>query len=305
MRIIMDLKNRRLRILNFTSYSLNGAVASIILQAYYPSCTTVFASYKRQEEIMRRVLEAHKEFDAVIFTNFAPTQYREAYLNAKVPVIIFDHHENANWWKTKNQEKSKPFHVNREYSGALMVYLYYIRFMADLERFEDIAKIADDFELWKLKDFRSFHFNTLFWKAGNMTQFMHRWSKGGSFALTEDEKTILKEHVENWKKFYEELPQYPLEFNGRFVTTVDYFAEISKQMDMEGVNYFLVYNPKSSYITIRSCNALINCEEVLGDLKVFSASSKVGVIPCPDIEAAKKIMVQVENAVKAHLPKDK
>lgn len=297
----MDLKNRNLRILNFTSYSLNGAISAIILKHYYPRCDTFFASYKKQDELLRRFIEAKKSYDCVVFTNFAPTQSREAFLNAGVPFVIFDHHENANWWKSTN---NRDFHVNQDYSGAMMVYMYYVRMMADLDCFKDLAIIADDFELWKLKDFRSFHFNTLFWKAPSMTAFMTRWKNGGPFALTEDEKTCLKNHVQNWKKFYEELPQYPLEFNGRFITTNEYFAEISKQMDLEGVNYFIIYNPKSNYITIRSCNALINCAEVLGDLQVFSASSNVGVIPCSDIETAKKILVQVENAVNAHLPKE-
>lgn len=300
----MDLKNRNLRILNFTSYSLNGAVSSILLKAYYPHCDTFFVSYRKPEDMIKRYNEAPGRYDVVIFTNFAPTTSREVFLNGKTPIVIFDHHENANWWKMKNQDKSKPFHVNQEYSGSVMVYMYYKRWMADMERFKDIAFIADDFELWKLKDIRSFHFNTLFWKSESAYAFMKRWSRGGEFALTQTEKDILTEHVRDWKLYYESLAQLEMSFNGRFITANEYHSEISKQMDMEGVNYFMVYHPKSHYITIRSCNALVDCREVLGDLKVFSASSNVGVIPCQDANEAKMICVRVENAVKAHLPKD-
>ena len=297
----MDLKNRNLRILNFTSYSLNGAISSIILKNYYPNCDTFPFSYRKPEEAIRRYLEAYGNYDVVIFTNIAPLTSRETFTNGKLPVVIFDHHENANWYKTLG---NPDYHVNQDYSGAMMVYMYYRRFMADLERFEDLAKIADDFELWKLKDFRSFHINTLFWKADGIYSFIKRWFKGGPIALTEGEKKMLSEHVEAWKKFYEELPQLEMEFNGRFITANEFHSEISKQMDLEGVNYFLVYHPKSNYITIRSCNELINCKEVLGDLQVFNASSKVGIIPCNDVNYVKTIITQVERAVKAHLPED-
>lgn len=298
----MDLKNRNLRVLNFTSYSLNGAIASTILQAYYKRCDTFPMSYRKPEETLRRYLEAPGNYDVVIFTNIAPLTSRENYHKGKTPVVIFDHHENANGWK--NFENPN-YHVNQDYSGAKMVYMYYRRFMADLERFEDLAKIADDFELWKLKDFRSFHFNTLFWKAGSFYEFMQRWSNGGPLALTKGEKDILSKHVEAWKKFYEELPQLELEFNGRFITANEFQSEISKQMDLEGVNYFMLYYPKSNYITIRSCNALVNCKEVLGDLQIFNASSKVGVIPCNDPNQVKIVISQVERAVKAHIIENK
>ena len=297
----MDLRDRKLRILNFTSWSVNGAISSVILKAYYPSCKTVFMSYRKPDEMTRTMIEESDKIDVVIFTNIAPTQSREYVKNFNKPVVIFDHHENANWWKSLG---NKDYHVNQDYSGAMMVYMYYKRWMADIERYETIATLADDFELWKLKDPRSFHFNTLFWKAESPYAFMKRWSSGGNLALTQSEKDLLSAHVKEWKKFYEELPQLKLGFNGRMTTANEYHAEISKQMDLEGVNYFLVYHPKSNYITLRSCNALINCREILEKMNVFTAQSNVGVIPCRNLEEAKAICAQVEKNVLAHVPKE-
>ncbi len=298
----MNLKDRNLKVLNFTSWSMNGAIASVILKAYYNRCDTHFVSYRKQEELTSKFLEAKGKYDVVIFTNFAPTVNRETYLRSNIPFVIFDHHENANWWKTTG---NPDFHVNQEYSGAMMVYMFYKRWMADLDRYEDLANIADDFELWKLKDVRSFHFNTLFWKSNSVYDFIKRWSKGGKLALTQEERDILTEHVRDCKLYYESLMQLNLEFNGRFITANEYHAEISKQMDLDGVNYFMIYHPKSNYITLRSCTALIDCKEVLGDLQIYTASAGVGVIPCKTIEEAKKICTYVENAIKRHIPAEK
>lgn len=295
----MNWKNRNLRILNVTSYSMNGAVASIILKKYYNRCDVLFASYRKQDELLKRFMENKDRYDAIIFTNFAPTQYREGFLSSGLPIAIFDHHENAMWWKNRG---SPDFHVNKDYSGAMMVYMYFKRWAADLERYEDLANLADDFERWVLKDARSFHLNTLFWKSESVYKFIDRWSCGGRLALTEDEKAILTEHVKGWKKYYEELDQLELPWNGRFITSCDYLSEISKQMDNEGVNYFMVYHPKSNYITLRSCNALLNCEEVLRDIQVYSASSKVGVVSCRGSDEAKRVCDTVTKSILSHIP---
>jgi hypothetical protein len=295
----MQLRDRNLRVLNFTSWSLNGAIASVILKAYYKNCKTIFMSYRKSDEMTRAMIEDGDKIDVVIFTNIAPTQSRDFVKNFKKPVVIFDHHENANWWKTLG---NKDYHVNQDYSGAMMVYMYYKRLMIDLERYEEIAFLADDFELWRLTDPRSFHFNTLFWKAESPYIFMKRWSCGGKLALTQTERDILSEHVRDWKLYYESLSQLQLGFNGRMVTANEYHAEISKQMDLEGVNYFLVYHPKSKYITLRSCTALIDCKEILSKMNVFTAQSNVGVIPCKTIEEARNICIQVEQNVLRHVP---
>jgi hypothetical protein len=114
---------------------------------------------------------------------------------------------------------------------------------------------------------------------------------------------MLTEHVRDWKLYYESLAQLSLEFNGRFITTNDYHAEISKQMDIEGVNYFMIYHPKSNYVTFRSCNALIDCKEILGSMQVYTASTGVGVVPCKNVEEAKKICKDIEKAILTHIPK--
>lgn len=291
----MDLMNRNLRILNITSWSMNGAVASIILKAYYKNCKTIFTTYRTLSEKM--ISDEKSEYDCVIFTNIAPIKNREFYLRMKKPLVIFDHHENANWWK---EQKNNAWHVNGDYSGAMMVYLYYKRWMTDLERFKEIAFFADDFELWKLTDNKSFFFNTLFWLSNNPSSFLERW-KNGIFKITDEEKNLLTSHVDRWKKFYEELPQLELKKNGRFLTANEFHSEISKQMDIEGVAYFLVYHPKSNYITIRSHNALINCQKILSGMKVFTASSNVGIIPCRDGEEAKEICKRIENIIDSSL----
>ena len=297
----MDLRDRNLRILNFTSWSVNGAISSVILKSYYPNCKTVFMSYRKPDEMTMTMIEEEDKIDVVIFTNIAPTQSRDFVKNFKKPIVIFDHHENANWWKSLG---NKDYHVNQDYSGAMMVYMYYKRFMVDIERYSTIATLADDFELWKLKDTRSFHFNTLFWKAENPYAFIRRWSCGGNLALTQAEKDILTEHVNAWKEFYSDLKQLQLEYNGRMITSNEFHAEISKQMDLEGVNYFLVYHPKSNYITMRSCTAVIDCKEILEKMNVFTAQSNVGVIPCRSLEEAKNICIQIEKNIMAHVPKE-
>ena len=88
------------------------------------------------------------------------------------------------------------------------------------------------------------------------------------------------------------------------ITANEYQAEISKQMDLEGVNYFLLYHPKSNYITLRSCTAVIDCKEILEKMSVFTAQSNVGVIPCKNLDEAKTICAQVEKNVLAHVPKE-
>ena len=295
----MNIKDRNLRVLNFTSWSLNGAVSSLILRAYYPKCKTIFTSYRKQEEITKLLVEEKEKTDLVIFTNFAPTYNREFYLRYDKPIQIFDHHENALWWKSKN---NPDFHVHPDYSGAMMTYMYFKRWMADLDRYDEVASIADDFELWKLNDTRSFHFNKLFWKSESPYEFMRRWSAGGKLCLTDAEKDLLKAHVAEWKEYYASLPQLDMEYNGRFITSNEFHAEISKQMDMEGVNYFLIYHPTSNYVTFRSCSAVIDCKEILRDMQIFTASPKVGVIPCKSVDDAKKICSDIEKRIVSHLP---
>jgi hypothetical protein len=88
------------------------------------------------------------------------------------------------------------------------------------------------------------------------------------------------------------------------IVSNEFQAEISKQMDLEGVNYFMIYYPKSNYMTLRSCNAVIDCKEILEKMSVFTAQSRVGVIPCRSVEDAKKLCMQIESEIVSHLPKE-
>ena len=63
-------------------------------------------------------------------------------------------------------------------------------------------------------------------------------------------------------------------------------------------------HPKSNYITLRSCTAVIDCKEILEKMNVFTAQSNVGVIPCKNLDEAKTICAQVEKNVLAHVPKE-
>ena len=290
---MMNWNNRNLRILNITSYSFNGAIASAILQNFYTKTITLFGSYRKQDKLLENIQERKGKVDAIIFTNFAPTENRDAFLKIGKPILILDHHEGSEWYKGKNPD----WHYSPDYSGAKMVQIFFSRYLPGLSCFKDLAEMADDFELWKLQNPKSIHYNRLFTKT-DAFEFIRRWKKSrGSLALTESERNIISESLRDWKLYYESLSQLELPKNGRFITANDYLAEISKQFTDEKVDYYLLFNPSWKSITFRSSNPAISCKDIMATIGEFNASSTVGIMKCEDADKAKRICKNIVKAI--------
>lgn len=238
----MNFKDPNLKILNFTHVDFDGMVSAIVMKNYYSNIEVYQINYGKERESLDIALSKRDSIDAIVFTDFTPNNLGMFQKIGK-PVLVLDHHESV---LAMNDPQNDVF-ISTKYCGALMVYKYF-NVENKLSHLEELVKIANDFDMWILKDVRSMFFNAMAFEMG-FNWFVNRFING-NIDLYPEEKLFLKNYQKDYKKFYDELPLSELSNNGAFVEVNKYLAEVSRDLRKDGYEWLIMKHGKG--LSLRS-----------------------------------------------------
>lgn len=288
---MMDFFNRNLRILNITHCDLDGGVAGIVVKRFYEDCTTYPMSYGkfRGEQAVKYINENRMKFDAVVFTDFSPIDFLDAFNELNIPYLILDHHESA--LPLSNPAEGK--YIITKCCGAMLAYKYYVRKAPELECLKELVELANDYDMWLHKDVRSRLLNTIYWCYYGFEAFYNRFKKGFN-GFNDWEKGELRKAHNQFKKLWDDLPLTDLPHNGCLCTTSTLMSEISLQLEKEGYKWFIIYNDFTHRFHLRSRLDNVDFAKICAnDLKRGGGHSKAAACECnPDeVESLTKAVV--------------
>lgn len=292
-----DFYDENLRVLNFTHIDFDGVVSGIVIKNYFKNVITEQVNYGNEQQIIAKVNKYKGKFDAIIFTDFCPTEggpgilknaIEEIKVVAEVPILVLDHHESA----LKYNDPPNNIYINLKYSGCMLTYKYF-SVKKDLSHLQDLVSIANDYDLFTLQDKRSMLFNALMWQMG-FNWFFARF-KHGKIALYDEEKEWLKEYIQEVKKQYDELPISDLAHEGCFYECEKYLAEMSVRLSKEGYKYQVIKHGNS--LSIRSNTDDINLVDVCKFIGRGGGHRRAAGIPIFYGEDIKQLVEKVTFAV--------
>jgi len=298
---MIDFYNENLRILNFTHIDFDGAVSAVVIKNYYKNVITEQTNYGREQEIITKVNIHHGKYDAIIFTDFTPTEggpgmlknaIEEIAFVAGVPVMVLDHHESA----LKYHDPQKNVFINIGYCGAMLAYKFF-SVKKDLSHIKDLVGLANDYDLFTLKDPRAMPFNALYWQMG-FQWFMTRFGKGNT-NLYPEEKQYLLEYKQAVQTTYDNLPVSDLPHNGCFYECERYMAEMSHRLSKDGYQYQIIKHGNA--LSIRSATDNINLVEVCQYMGKGGGHRKAAGIPLRVEDDIKQLVQQICFAVEHQL----
>lgn len=248
--------NKNLKILNFTHCDFDGAVCNILLRNYYPNLITECVSHNTENTIVKKLIKHHNNFDAIVFTDFCPTNLSEVTAFGK-PVLVLDHHDSL----AKLHNPSNNIYICSGFCGATLTYKY---FYNNTHTYDDLVNLANDFDLYILNDPRSRCFNTLFWDMG-FNWFVNRFYDGDT-ELSKSEKKFLVRKQKEYADYYAKLEVTTLGNGGVFCATDKFIWEIFDSLMKDGYKWCVIYRP--GYLSVRSAEGsnidLVSVAKTLG-----------------------------------------
>jgi oligoribonuclease NrnB/cAMP/cGMP phosphodiesterase (DHH superfamily) len=298
---MVDFYDENLRVLNFTHIDFDGVVAGIVIKNYFKNVITEQVNYGKEQEIITKVNKHKGKYDAIIFTDFCPTEagpgilknsIEEIAMVAEVPVLVLDHHESAE----KYNDPSKNIYINLKYSGCMLAWKYFSA-RKDLSHLKELVDIANDYDLWILSDKRSQYYNALMWEMG-FKWFFRRFLKG-NIALREEEKDFIRDYVRIVKDQYDNLPLSELPHKGCFYECDQYLGEMSKRLADEGYQYQIIKHGNA--LSLRSATDKINLVNVCQFLGKGGGHRRAAGIPLYPSDRIDEVVNNVAQAVEHEL----
>lgn len=238
----MKFEHKDTRVLNFTHSDLDGVCAGIVIKNYYHHVITQQINYGKEQDAYSFALKHRNDFDLIIFTDFYPVNIKD-FKSINKPVLVFDHHESA----VKYNKPIEDIYVNIKYSGTMMAYKYF-NTHGELTHLSDLVNIANDFDLWILKDNRSQFFNAIFWEMG-FNWFFRRFLKGNT-NLYAEEREYLVDYTKEYKNYYENIPVTDVPYNGVLCESDKFVSELSNSLRKDGYAWVMIIRGRS--ISVRS-----------------------------------------------------
>lgn len=291
--------NTKLRILNFTHTDMDGATSSIILRNYFKDIITYTITYEHENEIIPKMIKDRDKFDAVIFTDFCPVNLDQVQKFGR-PVLVLDHHESA----MSFNDPKKNIYIVPKFCGAKLTYEFFNHDEC-LKHLKDIVDITNDYDLYKLQDPRSKHFNSLYWKMG-FEWFSERFFTGET-ELLKSEKQFLVRRQKQFDEHYANLAIQELTNKGVVCETEIFIGDVSDALRKDGYDWCIIY--RNGYLSVRSTdNSGINLVNVTKRLGKGGGHEHAAGIPQQKENLAaliKRIENEVDVEIKLNAEKSK
>lgn len=291
---MFDFYNKDLRILNFTHVDFDGVASAIVIKNYYKSVQTECINYGKEQEAYDKITKNMGKYDAVIFTDFCPVNIKQLQKIGK-PILVLDHHETA----LSFNDPANGVYIKTVACGAMLTFKYF-SVKEDLSKLRDLINIANDYDLFTLKDPRSMCFNALFWEMG-FKWFMHRFIDGNT-SLYKEEQNYIRWYKTDEKRYYDELELVDFEVKGLkgcFYNTSKYMAEMSARLRNDGYAFQLIQH--GTALSLRSNDDRIDMTKVCRFIGKGGGHPKACGVPCPYGENIQELVKKICFAIEHEL----
>ena len=244
----MIYNNQDLRILNITHSDMDGIASAIVLKNFYKKVITIPVTYQSEKLITEALAKYNGQFDAVICTDFYPSNSIDQIREATQQYLVLDHHESVEQFND-----NKNIIINTSMCGAKLTYNF-INHFKDISYLKELIDIVNDWDMFILKDIRSRYFNNMFWEMGNKW-FMRRFMTG-NVKLYPEEKQYLIDAQAEFKDMYDNLEISDLVDNGVYFETDRFMNETVEALKKDGYKWFAIRNKNSISVRADDVNLL-------------------------------------------------
>lgn len=247
------------RVLNIHHKDLDGVACSIVLKNIYTNITFQELKYGEVDEYLKNL--NYNNYDVVILTDISPERVESFYYSDKT--FLLDHHDTALVYNNPDENRIV---VNGKCAAKLVKQFYETLFNIDLSYLSDFIDVVNDYDMWILKDVRSWGLNELYFKYWD-NNFRNRF-KSGSMYYSNVEVDYIKKRRKELEELYNNLETYNFDsIKGTLIIANTFINDLChKLMHEKGFDIVCCYNPKSKHISVRCKLDNIHIGEVLRDV---------------------------------------
>ena len=214
-----------LNVLNITHSDLDGAVSAIVVQNVYTHCRSVPTNYGGSElQAGINALKAN-DFDAVIFTDFAPNDpaIYDALVQTGKPYLVIDHHQTA----IVRDDPQGKYVIDTSKCGCMLALEYFRRYKAN-KHLDSLCVATNDHDLWirKMVPF-SDDLNNLMFEL-TFPVFVEKYMNGlDNGHLFPDDEKLVEKHNAQMVDYALSCPHKDLPYHGFYIECEKYNSDIN------------------------------------------------------------------------------
>lgn len=251
--------NQNHRILNICHKDLDGVASSIVVKNLYSNVTFQELKYGTVNEYLKNL--DYDLYDVVLLTDISPESSHAFTYSDKI--FLLDHHSTALEYHNPEQNRIV---IEGKCAASLVKEFFENLFHVDLSYLDDFVSVVNDYDMWYLKDNRSWGLNELYFKYWD-TNFRNRF-KNGDMYFNVQEVDYIKKKRKDLDEAYQNLERHDFDdINGTLIIASTFLNDFChKLMEEKGYDYVFCYNPKSKHVSVRNKRKDIHIGEVLKKL---------------------------------------
>lgn len=239
------LLNRNGRILNLSHRDLDGVACSVVISNVFKNVEYISLKYGDVNNCLMNL--DFTKYDAVIITDISPET--EEVFNLSDKIFLLDHHSTGTKY---HSPESNRLCIEGKCAAVLVKEFFENLFKIDLYYLNEFCNIVNDYDMWYMKDSRSWTMNELYFKYYDC-DFRKRF-KNGDTKLKDFEIEYVNERKKLLTEVYNNLDIYELDsINACFFLETRFVNDLChKLMDEKGYQLTICVNSKSKSCSVRS-----------------------------------------------------
>lgn len=267
---------------------MDGIVCHIISNNTFQSVTNAEYEPQSLEQLLK--FYTFEEHDLVLVTDIS--LYKGfSYYNPKV--IFIDHHEPSLEYSNMNN-----VFVNPSYCTSVLLKKYFEDlFGLDLSHLNDLVKVTNDYDLWKLQDPRSIQLSYVYYMYWSQ-KFTKRFFNGLD-EFNSDELKYIKKSENDFKEYFNSLEIMDLgSIKGAYVVG-EKFVNLTCHKLIAEESYRVVFfrNLKNSTVSLRSNIEGFHCGKYLQDLGIGGGHKEAAAFKETDIDSLRNHLKNLEKYI--------
>lgn len=247
------------KILNICHKDLDGVASSIVVKNVFNDVTFHELKYGTVNEYLKNL--NYDLYDVVLLTDISPES--EVAFTYSDKIFLLDHHSTALVYHNPEQNRIV---LEGECAASLVKKFFENLFNIDLSYLNDFVSVVNDYDMWILKDNRSWGMNELYFKYWD-DGFRNRFKNGDTY-YTIQETDYIKRKKKELDEAYKVLERHDFEdIKGTLIIATTFLNDFChKLMEEEGYDYVFCYNPKSKHVSVRNKNPNVHIGFVLREV---------------------------------------
>lgn len=247
------------RVLNLTHNDYDGASCSIVLSNIYKNIEFIPLKYGEVDSKLKTI--DFSKYDLILMTDISPETEEVFKLSDKI--FLLDHHSTGLKY---HSPESNRLCIEGKCAAVLVKEFFENLFKLDLSYLNDFCNIVNDFDMWYMKDVRSWGMNELYFKY-YASDFRLRF-KSGEIKLKDFEIEYINERKKLLTNVYNNLTIYPCEnVNMCFFIENKFINDLCHMtMEKDGFDVSICINTKSNSCSVRSKNKDLHIGKMLQEI---------------------------------------